>query len=52
MIDNRVRNKQNCNGEARPNRLEAVMRKFNLKDLEVRTPIDPIPKDKAKRVVE
>uniref|UniRef100_A0A2N9E9H1 Uncharacterized protein n=1 Tax=Fagus sylvatica TaxID=28930 RepID=A0A2N9E9H1_FAGSY len=46
----RERNKQNCNGEARPSRTRSCDEEVQPKRL--RTPIDPMLKDKAKRVVE
>ena len=50
MIDNRERNKQNCNAEARASRTRSCEEEVQPKRL--KTPIDPMPKDKAKRVVE
>ena len=44
MFDNRERNKQNCNGEARPVELEAAMQYFKLKE----NTINPMLKDKGK----
>ena len=50
MIDNRERNKQNCNAEARTSRTRSCDEEVQPK--RHRTPIDPMLKDKAKRVVE
>jgi hypothetical protein len=50
MIDNRERNKQNCNAEARANRTRSCEEEVQPKRL--KTPIDPMLKVKAKRAVE
>ena len=50
MIDNIERNKQNCIDKARTSRTRSCDEEVQHKRL--RTPIDSMPEDKGKRVVE